>query len=204
MDAASMTPASDSRTHPGTQPVRAGARALGIQRTARRALLIGVATAVCLYASVLAADPTGTVTVAGDVQRAAAFDADTLRAFPAAAQVSFPVMREVDGQAQPGSLVRGVRLLALLEQAELAGRDRFDWRKTVVVAMARDGYRAAFSWPELANTAGGAQVMVAYERDGAPLSEAEGPLAIHAPGDTRSGPRHVKWLQRIEVRILRD
>jgi DMSO/TMAO reductase YedYZ molybdopterin-dependent catalytic subunit len=46
--------------------------------------------------------------------------------------------------------------------------------------------------------------MVAYERDGAPLSEAKGPLAIHAPGDTRSGPRHVKWLQRIEVRILRD
>ena len=46
--------------------------------------------------------------------------------------------------------------------------------------------------------------MIAYERDGAPLSAQEGPLAIHAPGDTRTGPRHVKWLQRIEVRVLRD
>jgi len=97
-----------------------------------------------------------------------------------------------------------VRLLAVLEQAGLAERDRFDWRKTVVIAIARDGYRAVFSWPELANTAGGAQVMVSYERDGASLDAQEGPLAIHVPADTRTGPRHVKWLQRIEVRILRD
>ncbi|MFI4929324.1 MAG: hypothetical protein ACHP83_03750, partial [Burkholderiales bacterium] len=55
-----------------------------------------------------------------------------------------------------------------LHQAGLAERDRFDWRKAVVVAIARDGYRAVFSWPELANTAAGAQVMVVYERDGAP------------------------------------
>ena len=107
-------------------------------------------------------------------------------------------------QSPNATEVRGVRLLAVLEQAGLAERDRLDWRKTVVIAIARDGYRAVFSWPELANTAGGAQVMVAYERDGAPLGASEGPLAIHAPADTRTGPRHVKWLQRIEVRILRD
>jgi len=29
-------------------------------------------------------------------------------------------------------------------------------------------------------------------------------LVLLAPGDTRSGPRHVKWLQRIDVRVLRD
>ena len=46
--------------------------------------------------------------------------------------------------------------------------------------------------------------MVAYERDGQPLADSEGPLTVEAPGDTRSGPRHVKWLQRIEVRVLRD
>ncbi len=101
-------------------------------------------------------------------------------------------------------MVHGVRLLAVLEQAGLAERDRLDWRKAVVIAIARDGYRAVFSWPELANTAAGAQVMVAYERDGSPLAAQEGPLALHAPGDTRTGPRHVKWLHRVDVRILRD
>lgn len=147
------------------------------------------------------ADP-GSVTVAGDVKTSVVVDAAALRAFPADAQVSFRAGREVNGQTQNVSEVRGVRLIALLERAGLAERDRFDWRKTMVVAVARDGYRAVFSWPELANTAAGAQVMVGYERDGAPL--ADGPLVVLAPGDTRTGPRHVKLLQRIEVRLLRD
>lgn len=46
--------------------------------------------------------------------------------------------------------------------------------------------------------------MVAYERDGQALAENEGPLALMAPGDTRSGARSVKWLDRLEVRALRE
>lgn len=94
----------------------------------------------------------------------------------------------------------------------------------MVIAIARDGYRAAFFWPELVNTDSGAQVMVAFERDGSALAADEGPLVrtktrwcrrraagadegplvLMAPADQRPGPRRVKWLQRIEVRILRD
>jgi DMSO/TMAO reductase YedYZ molybdopterin-dependent catalytic subunit len=170
----------------------------------RRALVLASLLGAGVAIPVRAADSAGSVTVAGDVRRPLVVDADALRAFAPDAQVTFRSGREVDGQPQSASVVKGVRLFALLEQAGLAERDRFDWRKTVVVAIARDGYRAVFSWPELANTAAGAQVMVCYERDGAPLSAQDGPLAIVAPGDTRTGPRHVKWLQRIEVRVLRD
>lgn len=148
------------------------------------------------------AAPPGAVAIAGDVKHELVVDAEALRAYPADAQVSFRAERQINGQPQQGSVVKGVRLIALLEQAGLAARDRNDWRRTVVVAIARDGYRAVFSWPELSNTAGGAQAMVGYERDGAPL--ADGPLVVLAPADTRTGPRHVKLLQRIEVRILRD
>jgi len=166
----------------------------------RRVWMLGVCAALATMAH--AADPAGGVTIAGDVKKQVVVDVDALRALPADAQVSFRAAREVNGQSQNASVVKGVRLLALLEQAGLAERDRFDWRKTVVIAIAHDGYRAVFSWPELSNTAAGAQVMVGYERDGAP--PADGPLVLLAPGDTRTGPRHVKWLQRIEVRILRD
>jgi DMSO/TMAO reductase YedYZ molybdopterin-dependent catalytic subunit len=165
----------------------------------RHVLLAGLCA---LVAVARAADPPGALTVAGDVKKPLLVDVDALRAFPADTQVSFRADRQVNGQSQNASVVKGVRLIALLEQAGLAERDRFDWRKTVVIAIARDGYRAAFSWPELSNTPAGAQVMVGYERDGAAL--ADGPLVVLAPGDTRTGPRHVKWLQRIEVRVLRD
>jgi len=165
----------------------------------RRACLAGIL--MMLVAAAPAADPAAAITVGGDVRKPLVVDVGALRALPADAQVSFRSSREVDGQTQV-SLVKGVRLSALLKEAALAENDRFDWRKTVVVAIARDGYRAVFSWPELFNTDAGAQVMVGYERDGAPL--ADGPLVVLAPGDIRLGPRHVKWLQRIEVRTLRE
>jgi DMSO/TMAO reductase YedYZ molybdopterin-dependent catalytic subunit len=182
-------------------PSRSGAYAAGMHtvRTAPARFLLFFAYLLCL--PLARADE---LAVAGDVRRTLSLSAAALREFPAADQTGFRSSREVAGQPTDATEVRGVRLLALLQQAGLAERDRLDWRKTVVIAIARDGYRAVFSWPELANTAGGAQVIVAYERDGAPLAASEGPLAIHAPADMRTGPRHVKWLQRIEVRVLRD
>jgi DMSO/TMAO reductase YedYZ molybdopterin-dependent catalytic subunit len=139
----------------------------------------------------------------GDVRQPLALSVTQLRSFDGAAQRSYRVTREVNGQ-QRDTTLRGVALRALLERAALAERDRLDWRKAVVVVTARDGYRVVFSWPELFNVEAGAAVMVAYERDGQPLADSEGPLTVVAPGDTRSGPRSVKWLDRIEVRVLRD
>lgn len=139
----------------------------------------------------------------GDVRQALDLSPALLRAFDAGAQRSVRVTRDVNGQQRETTL-RGVALRALLDRAGLAERDRLDWRKTVVVATARDGYRVVFSWPELFNLEAGDAVMVAYERDGQSLAASEGPLTVEAPGDLRTGPRHVKWLERIEVRILRD
>ncbi|HUL65467.1 MAG TPA: molybdopterin-dependent oxidoreductase [Burkholderiaceae bacterium] len=165
--------------------------------------LVLIALLCTLLGLAHAAPPEGSVTVAGDVQRPAVLSVDALRAFPATGRIEFKTTRDVEGRQQQ-TIVRGVSLKAVLEQSGLAERDRFDWRKAVVIAIARDGYRAVFSWPELFNTEGGAQVLLAYERDGTPLGANEGPIALHAPNDTRTGPRHVKWLERIEVRVLRN
>jgi hypothetical protein len=45
-------------------------------------------------------------------------------------------------------------------------------------------------------------VLVLFERDGKPLAPAEGPLALISGKDIRTGPRHVKWLQTVEVRQI--
>lgn len=44
--------------------------------------------------------------------------------------------------------------------------------------------------------------LVVYECDGKALAADEGPLALVPLKDTRPGPRHVKWLQSIELRVL--
>jgi DMSO/TMAO reductase YedYZ molybdopterin-dependent catalytic subunit len=171
--------------------------------THRRALLALIAGgSLGLRAHAQAPGPER-ISVQGDVLRPLQLDRTALAAFPADEQGSSGVVRQVDGQERRTN-VRGVRLRAVLERAGLAERDRLDWRKTVVLATASDGYRAVFAWPELVNTEAGAQVLVVYERDSQPLGAGEGPIALLAAADLRAGPRHVKWLARIEVRILRD
>jgi hypothetical protein len=47
-------------------------------------------------------------------------------------------------------------------------------------------------------------VAVAIERDGMPLEDGEGRFALISLADERPGPRHVKWLQQIDVRRVRE
>ncbi|XYJ09029.1 molybdopterin-dependent oxidoreductase [Telluria sp. B2] len=42
-------------------------------------------------------------------------------------------------------------------------------------------------------------MLVITSMNGKPLPASEGPYALRSLLDTRSGPRHVKWLNRVEV-----
>ncbi len=103
------------------------------------------------------------------------------------------------GQTEAGEY-GGILLPELLKEAAISEDARHALRRTYVVAVASDGYQAVFSWGELFNTAVGRGVLVAFERDGAPLREGEGRFALVSLADERAGPRHVKWLTRIDVR----
>jgi DMSO/TMAO reductase YedYZ molybdopterin-dependent catalytic subunit len=94
----------------------------------------------------------------------------------------------------------GVRLSDLLDEARIRSDAPRALRRTYVVAIATDGYQAVFSWGELFNSALGREVIVAIERDAAPLRDGEGRFALVSLADLRPGPRHVKWLARIDVR----
>lgn len=94
----------------------------------------------------------------------------------------------------------GIRLTDVLEEADIRRDERHALRRTYVVATASDGYQAVFSWGELFNTPVGREVLVAFERDGSPLQDGEGRIALVSRADEKIGPRHVKWLSRIDVR----
>jgi DMSO/TMAO reductase YedYZ molybdopterin-dependent catalytic subunit len=159
---------------------------------------------LCLPLSWAAAQTAGELVVTGDVKQGVTLDVAALRAFPAGTQITMRSALDPASQGRPFMVVRAVRLTSVLQLVGLAARDRTDSRKAVVMAVARDGYRVVFSWPELANTPTGDQAVVAYERDDGPLGAPDGPLWLQVPGDTPTGARDVKQLQRIEVRILRD
>ena len=98
----------------------------------------------------------------------------------------------------------GCLLRDVLDRAKPVEKQRMDLRKSIVVITAADGYRAIFSWAELYLSPIGDGALVVYERDGQPLTANEGPLALVSLKDTRPGPRHVKWLSSIELRLIAD
>jgi DMSO/TMAO reductase YedYZ molybdopterin-dependent catalytic subunit len=94
----------------------------------------------------------------------------------------------------------GARLVDILASAEVREDQRQALRRTYVVATAADGFQAVFSWGELQYAPVGRGAIVAYERDGEPLRDGEGRIALVSLADERPGFRHVKWLARIDVR----
>ena len=175
-------------------------------RTTRSGLLRAFAGAMLAasalaFSGVHAAPPSGLLQITGAVKTNLELTPEDLKALPADQISSVTMTRRVDGK-EISSTVRGVKLSTLLERAAPLAPDRHAWKHMVVLACGIDGYCVTFSWPELTNTEVGAGVLVIFERDGEPLGDGEGQLALVSARDLNGGPRHVKWLGRVELRLL--
>jgi len=168
------------------------------------ACLLATATAGALFAQAPGAVTT-TLTVKGSVERETVFSLDELKRLPVQRVEDVRSVRDSSGAAPASETARryvGCLLRDVLERAKPQEKRRLDFRKSVVIATASDGYRVVFSWAEIYLTPVGDGVLVIYERDGAPLADDEGRIALVSLKDTRPGPRHVKWLQSIELRTI--
>ena len=157
------------------------------------------------------AQPPGTVTTTltlrGSVEREITLSVDDLKRLPVQRIDDVRSVRDASGATDLTENARryaGCLLRDVLERAKPIEKKRMDLRKSVVIATASDGYRAVFSWSELYLSPIGDGVLVVYERDGAPLDDSEGRIALVSLKDTRPGPRHVKWLQSVELRTLSE
>ena len=101
-------------------------------------------------------------------------------------------------QVQLAIRYQGVPLKELLDRAVLTP-DRHAIRKAVVLLTARDGYQASFSWGELYNSGLGDGGVVVLRQGESELLDSEGLPSLRSLQDLRPGPRHVRWLTRIEV-----
>lgn len=100
--------------------------------------------------------------------------------------------------------IRGVLLRDILEKAVIKAPAHNDVKKMAIIASASDDYKAVFSWNEVFNSPIGDGVLVFFEKNGLPLTDDEGRIAMVSSKDVRTGPRHVKWLERIEVRKITE
>ncbi len=165
--------------------------------------VVAIAAFVALPETAQAAGESGrvttTLTVRGNVSNPLSLTVADLGKFPVHRVDDARVVRTDGSSSETVRHLAGCLLRDVLNAAGLSERDRLDLRKTIVVATASDGYKAVFSWAELFNTAIGDGVLIVYERDGSPLGDDEGRIALVSLKDTRPGPRHVKWLSVVEA-----
>ncbi len=108
---------------------------------------------------------------------------------------------EQDGKSVVLSIrYQGILLKQLLDQAGLKP-DRRAIRKAVILLTAQDGYQASFSWGELFNSQLGDGVVVILRQNADDLLEKDGFATLRSLQDIRPGPRHVRWLNKIEVQL---
>jgi len=147
---------------------------------------------------------TTTLAVRGAVAIPLTLSVADLGKFPVHRVDDTRVVRAQGGASEAARQFAGCLLRDVLNAAKLTESDRLDLRRTIIVATASDGYKAVFSWAELFNTTIGDGVLIVYERDGAPLGNDEGRIALISLKDTRPGTRHVKWLSAIDVVRVMD
>lgn len=102
--------------------------------------------------------------------------------------------------AQVDSYV-GARLVEVLDACGLSERPRSELKRCVVVAQGNDGYQAIFSWNELYNSTIGDKALVLYEKNGAALEAHLGRICLISANDARLGPRHLRGLSQVVVKM---
>jgi DMSO/TMAO reductase YedYZ molybdopterin-dependent catalytic subunit len=160
--------------------------------------VVFVLVALCLSLGIAAQGSTS-VTVAGNVAQSLTLTVADLKRYPAH-QVDYASRSSGEEKgAAPTRHYTGCLLRDVLTAAKPVESKPRELRKSYVVAAASDGYEVVFSWAELFVSPVGDSVFVVYERDGAPLPDDEGRIALIVLTDTRP-VRQVKWLRSLTLR----
>lgn len=145
---------------------------------------------------------TETLRISGAVEQSLALTVEELRKFPLHDNGDVALVCQTGANVGKVEPFKGVRLVDILTHAVIIAPHHNDVKKMAIIAKASDGYQVVFSWTELFNSPIGDGVMVLFEKEGQPLKDDQGRIALISTKDTRTGPRHVKWLQEIEVRKI--
>ncbi len=98
--------------------------------------------------------------------------------------------------------LRGVLLSDIINKAPVLIKDHNDTKKMFIIASSDDGYTTVFSWQEIFNTSVGEGIMVMLEKDGLPVHGGSGLVDIFSANDFLTGPRYLKRLSNIEIKIV--
>lgn len=98
--------------------------------------------------------------------------------------------------------LKGVSLLSLFKDVTITATSPKVLSEYYLVIKASDGYSVVLSWNELFNTEVGNSFFIVMEADGKSLVDSSERILLIATKDFKTGRRHVKGLQSIEIKKI--
>ena len=148
---------------------------------------------------VVAQGQSSRIDLTGLVKQPLSLTVDSLRQLPVKTGGPINIVGSTGQVRHVITSFRGVLLRDLLDQAGVALVNPKEKGTYYVVVRATDGYTAVFAYNELVNSPTGQHTFVLFEENGKPIADDDAFVLLTAT-DTVTGARHVKWLDRIDVR----
>lgn len=98
--------------------------------------------------------------------------------------------------------VKGVALIDFLKESKITASSPKVLSEYFIVFKASDGYSVVASWNEVFNTEIGNSFYIVVEADGKSLKNGSESILMIATKDFKTGRRHVKGLQTIEIKKI--
>lgn len=137
------------------------------------------------------------ISVKGDIEFPLTLTVDSLKKMKTVTIKDFKVVCQSGANMKDVESCKGVLLRDILDKAKIVQNNHKD-RNFYIVARSTDNYMATFSWAEIFNNPTGENVYVLFEENGKPI-KSQGDFILICKNDIKTGPRHVYWLNSIEV-----
>ncbi|CAL1518429.1 molybdopterin-dependent oxidoreductase [Chitinophaga sp. MM2321] len=96
---------------------------------------------------------------------------------------------------------KGISLKSILDSAVITIGHPKEKGKYYIIVKGSDGYTSLYSWNDIYNNPTGEHVFLLFEENGKPIMK-DGRFVMICSNDKITGPRHVKWVESIEVAKL--
>lgn len=144
---------------------------------------------------------TESVSVEGLIEKPMTLNVEALKQMKVEQRKNYKITNHEGVLKRKVASFKGVALREIIKQASVKLESPKDRGKFLVVVTASDGYQTTFTYNEIMFNKTGNTAFLAFEAEGKPLDQ-EGKIALYTTGDTATGPRHVRWVQKIEVRKI--
>jgi DMSO/TMAO reductase YedYZ molybdopterin-dependent catalytic subunit len=164
----------------------------------RSTLLIACLLAAARCSAAMLPDTARQVTVKGLVRHSFTCTLNNVAAFHPETRKNLVITGSSGETKKVLRSFTGISLKNILDSAGVIMERPKDRGKYYIAVRAADGYTVLYSWNEIYNNPTGDNVLLVYLENGKPIAE-DGPFVMVCANDKVTGPRHVKWVNSIEV-----